>query len=140
MDKPAMAAQPPVAEGVKTRPSPFTVDETLERLRQVIAGRNLMLFAHVDHGGEAARVGLEMPETHVLIFGNPKGGTPMMLAAPLLALDLPLKLLVWQDRAQQVWVSTNSAAYLAGRYGLAPELAGNLAVVEAVIEQALSRA
>ncbi len=78
-----------------------------------------------------------MRETHVLIFGSPKGGTPLMIASPLLALDLPLKVLVWQSDDGRVWVSTNSVAYLRDRYAIPQELAGNLAVVNAVIEQAL---
>jgi uncharacterized protein (DUF302 family) len=79
-----------------------------------------------------------MQEAHVLVFGNPKGGTPLMIASPLLALDLPLKVLVWQSADGQVWVSTNSVAYLRDRYALPQELVGNLSVVDAVIEQALT--
>src|SRR6266496_4343787 len=129
---------PPSVEGIVTRPSPFAVEETLARLQQAIQRRKLTLFAHIDHSGEAKRVGLEMQEAHVLIFGNPKGGTPLMIASPLLALDLPLKVLVWQRADTQVWVSSNSVAYLRDRYAIPQELVGNLAVVDAVIEQALT--
>ena len=87
--------------------------------------------------GEAKRVGLTMQEAHVLIFGNAKGGTPLMIASPLLALDLPLKVLVWQRADEQVWVSTTSVTYLRDRYAIPQELAGNLAVVDAIKEQAL---
>jgi uncharacterized protein (DUF302 family) len=109
----------------------------MEHLQEVIRGRNLTLFAHIDHSGEARRVGLTMQEAHVLIFGNPKGGTPLMIASPLLALDLPLKVLVWQGAEKRVWVSSNSVTYLRDRYALPQELVGNLAVIDAVIEQAI---
>ena len=125
------------AEGVVTRLSSFSVDETLTRLQQALHTRGLTLFAHIDHSGEAKRVGLTMQPAHVLIFGNPKGGTPLMITSPLLALDLPLKVLVWQSADQRVWVSSTSAAYLGERYGLPPELIGNLAIGDVVIEQAL---
>jgi uncharacterized protein (DUF302 family) len=128
---------PPSVEGIESRPSPFSVEQTLERLQEAIHSRNLTLFAHIDHSGEARRVGLTMRETHVLIFGSPKGGTPLMIASPLLALDLPLKVLVWQSDDGRVWVSSNSVAYLQDRYAIPQDLAGNLDVVNAVIEQAL---
>ncbi|MGH2517285.1 MAG: DUF302 domain-containing protein, partial [Ktedonobacterales bacterium] len=105
---------PPVsAEGILSRESPYAIAEMIERLTRLIGERGLTLFAHIDHSGEAARAGLTMQPAHVLIFGAPKGGTPLMVAAPLLALDLPLKVLVWQDGDGHVWVSYNSAAYLA---------------------------
>ena len=137
MNEQTQPGTPPPVEGIVTRPSPFSVDETLKRLQEVIHSRNLTLFAHIDHSGEARRVGLTMQEAHVLIFGNPKGGTPLMIASPLLALDLPLKVLVWQGADDRTWMSSTSAAYLKVRYDLPQELAGNLAVVDAVIEQAL---
>ena len=138
MNEPTTPGTPPPVEGIVSRPSPFAVGETLERLQEAIRSRNLSLFAHIDHSGEAKRVGLTMQEAHVLIFGNPKGGTPLMIASPLLALDLPLKVLVWQSADEQVWVSTNRVTYLRDRYAIPQELAGNLAVVDAVIEQALT--
>ena len=138
MNEPTSSGTRPSVEGIVSRPSPFAVGETVERLQAVIHRRNLTLFAQIDHSGEARRVGLTMQEAHVLIFGNPKGGTPLMIASPLLALDLPLKVLIWQSADSQVWVSTTSTAYLRGRYALPQELAGNLAVVDAVIEQALT--
>src|SRR5215467_1720219 len=127
----------PSVEGIVSRPSPFSVDETLERLQEVIRSRNLTLFAHIDHGGAARQVGLTMQEAQVLIFGNPKGGTPLMIASPLLALDLPLKILVWQSADGHVWVSTTSIAYLSERYAIPKELIGNIAGVDTVIEQAI---
>jgi uncharacterized protein (DUF302 family) len=138
MNKPTPSGTPPSVEGIVSRPSPFAVQETLEHLKAVMGSRNLTLFAQVDHSDLARGVGLTMQEAHVLIFGNPKGGTPLMIASPLLALDLPLKVLVWQSADGSVWVSTTSVAYLSERYALPQELAGNLAVVDAVIEQALT--
>src|SRR5260370_34027187 len=137
MNNPTKSGTPPSVEGIVTRPSPFSVEETLERLQEAIHSHNLSLFAQIDHSGEAKRVGLKMQEAHVLIFGSPKAGTPLMIASPLLALDLPLKVLVWQSADDQVWVSTNSMTYLRDRYAIPQELVGNLAVVDAVIEQAL---
>ena len=137
VNEPTTSGTPPSVEGIVTRPSPFSVEETLEHLKASIHSRNVTLFAQIDHSDEAKRVGLTMQEAHVLIFGNPKGGTPLMIASPLLALDLPLKVLVWQSADERVWVSTNSVAYLRHRYAIPLELAGNLAVVDAVIEQAL---
>jgi uncharacterized protein (DUF302 family) len=128
---------PPSVEGIVSRPSPFSVEETVERLLEAIHNRNLTLFARIDHSDLARGVGLMMQEAHVLIFGNPKGGTPLMIASPLLALDLPLKVLVWQSQDAQVWVSTTSVAYLSERYGLLQELVGNLAVVDTIMQQAL---
>ena len=137
MNEPTKPGSPPSAEGIVTRPSPFSVEETLVRLQEAIHSRNLTLFAHIDHSGEARRVGLTMQEAHVLIFGNPKGGTPLMIASPLLALDLPLKVLVWQGEDDQAWVSSTSSDYLRVRYAIPQELIGNIAVVDALIEQAL---
>ena len=137
MNDPTKSGTPPSVEGIVTRPSPFSVEETLQRLQKIIQSRNLTLFAHIDHSGEARRVGLTMQEAHVLIFGSPKAGTPLMIASPLLALDLPLKVLVWQSEENRVWVSSNSVTYLRERYAIPQELVGNLAVSDAVIEQAL---
>ena len=137
MNEPTPSATPPSVEGIVSRPSSFPVQETLERLRSAIASRNLTLFAQIDHSDLARGAGLTMQEAHVLIFGNPKGGTPLMIASPLLALDLPLKVLVWQSADGRVWVSSNSVAYLRDRYALPQDLVGNLAVIDAVIEQAL---
>jgi uncharacterized protein (DUF302 family) len=128
---------PPSVEGIETKPTPFSVEETLARLKEAIHSRNLILFAQIDHSDLARGVGLTMQEAHVLIFGNPKGGTPLMIASPLPALDLPLKVLVWQSRDAQVWVSTTSVAYLSERYSLPQELVGNLAVVDTIMQQAL---
>ena len=128
---------PPSVEGIVTRPSPFPVEETLERLSAAMHSRNLSVFAHIDHSGEAKRAGLTMQEAHVLIFGNPKAGTPLMIASPLLALDLPLKVLVWQGKDDRVWVSSTSTDYLRDRYSIPQELVGNIAGVDGLIEQTL---
>ena len=138
MNDSTASGTPPSVEGIVSRPSPFSVEETLERLKEAIHKRKLTLFAQIDHSDEARRVGLAMQEAHVLIFGSPKGGTPLMIASPLLALDLPLKVLVWQGVDGRVWVSTTSAAYLGDRYAIPQGLVGNLTVVDAVIEQALT--
>jgi len=96
----------------------------------VLRAKGVTLFALVDHSGEAARVGMTMPATRLLIFGNPKAGTPLMLAAPSVAIDLPLKILVWEDGQGRVWLSYNSPAYLMNRHGVPQALLPNIAVVE----------
>ncbi len=129
---------PPSVEGITTKSSPFPVEETLNRLQEAIHSRGFTIFAHINHSGEAQRVGLTMQEAHVLIFGNPKGGTPLMIASPLLALDLPLKVLVWQGNGGQVWASYTSPAYLATRYAIPPELSGNIAGIDGLVASVLS--
>jgi len=124
------------AEGIVDLRTDHSVDETVDRLREILRSRAIELFALVDHSGEAAKAGLHMPPTKLLIFGNPKAGTPVMLAAPSAAIDLPLKILVWQDPEGQVWVSYNSPAYLQRRHGFPPELVQNLAAVEALAKAA----
>ena len=137
MNEPKASGTPPSVEGIVSRSSPFSVEETLGRLKKAIRNRKLILFAQIDHSGEARRVGLTMQETRLLIFGSPKAGTPLMVASPLLALDLPLKVLVWQGNDDQVWVSSINSDYLRVRYALPLELIGNIAGVDALIEQVL---
>jgi uncharacterized protein (DUF302 family) len=120
--------------GLHHHTSPHTVDETLQQLVQVVRDRGLTLFAHFDHSGEAEKLGLSMKPAHVLVFGNPAAGTPLMIASPLIALDLPLKVLVWQDASGQVWLSHPEAAWLAQRYSLPPELVRVLAAVEGLVD------
>jgi uncharacterized protein (DUF302 family) len=127
---------PAPGNGLITKPSAHSVDETVEALLSALRARGVSLFALVDHGGEAAKVGLSMPPTKLLIFGSPKAGTPLMLAAPTCAIDLPLKILVWQDAGGEVWVTFNSSAYLAERHGLPQELMQNVAVVETLATKA----
>ncbi len=116
-------------EGVVTKDSPRGVPETVERLLGLVETKGLKVFVVVDHSGEAERVGLQLRDTKLVVFGNPKGGTPAMVAAPLAALDLPLKVLVWDDGGQTK-VSYTSPAALAARYGLSDEEAAPLAGIE----------
>lgn len=116
--------------GLVDRASHHSVDETLQRLTGILQAKGVTIFAVVDHSGEAKRVGMTMPPTKLLIFGNPKMGTPLMLAAPSSAIDLPLKLLVWEDAQGRAWITYNSTAYLQQRHGLPPELLPNIALVE----------
>jgi uncharacterized protein (DUF302 family) len=126
----------PRAEGIVDLRTDHSVDETVDRLQQILRSRAIELFALVDHSGEAAKAGLHMPPTKLLIFGNPKAGTPVMLAKPSAAIDLPLKILVWEDPEGQAWVSYNSPAYLQRRHGFPQELVQNLAAVEALAKAA----
>jgi uncharacterized protein (DUF302 family)/uncharacterized membrane protein YidH (DUF202 family) len=115
--------------GIVSTPSSHSVDQTVEKLRAMLQAKGVALFALVDHGGEAAKVGMTMRPTKLLIFGNPKAGTPLMLAAPSSAIDLPLKILVWEDGQSKVWISYNSPQYLQKRHGIPQELMENIAVV-----------
>ena len=117
-------------EGIVKIPSHRSVDETVDKLRTILQSKGVKLFALVDHSGEAERAGLKMPPTKLLIFGNPQAGTPLMLAAPSAAIDLPLKILVAEDSRGKVWISYNSADYLKERHDLAQNLLPNIAVVE----------
>jgi len=116
--------------------SNHSVDQTVERFKGILEAKGVTLFALVDHSGEAEKVGMKMPPTKLLIFGNPKGGTPVMLAAPGIAIDLPLKALVWEDADGKAWVSYNSATYLQERHGVPQELVQNISVVEALAAKA----
>jgi uncharacterized protein (DUF302 family) len=126
------------AEGVVTKACPRSVAETVERLQRLIDEKGLVLFAVIDHSGEATRAGLEMPDTKLVIFGSPVAGTPVMVAAPLAALDLPLKLLVWEDSDGAVWVSYNSPAYLAERHHLGEDLRARLEPIDAISDAVIS--
>ena len=128
----------PSANGIISHPSPYTVPETLDRLEAILRSKSITIFARIDHSGEAAKVGLAMPPTQLLIFGNPKGGTPIMLAAPLSAIDLPLKALAWQDTTGIVWLSFNDPHYLQSRYDLSDEVLQPIAGLEALIQQAIA--
>ena len=105
-------------EGIVKIPSNHSVEETVDRLKNILQSKGINMFVLIDHSGEAAKVGMKMPPTKLLIFGNPKGGTPLMLAAPSVALDLPLKILVSEDAQGKVWLSYNSPEYLRERHGL----------------------
>ena len=133
-----MSVQPPIAkgEGIVDTPSHHTVDETVGRLKELLQAKGVPIFALIDHSGEAAKAGFKMRPTKLLIFGNPRAGTPPMLAAPSLAIDLPLKILVWEDAQGRAWLSYNSLEYLSERHGAPADLIQNLAVVEALASQA----
>ncbi len=127
---------PTLESGILRIPSNHSVDETVTRLQSILQSKGVKLFAIVDHSGEAASAGLKMPNTKLLIFGNPKAGTPLMLASPSAALDLPLKILVAEDASAKVWLSYNAAAYLQARHNFTPELLPNVAVIESLATQA----
>ena len=125
--------------GIVSLPTDRSVDATVDRLRNVLQSKGVTLFALIDHSGEAEKVGMKMSPTKLLIFGSPKAGTPLMLASPSTAIDLPLKILVWEDQQGKVWVSYNSPEYLKERHGLPPGLISNIAVVETLAEKAAGR-
>lgn len=127
---------PATNKGIVDRPSNHSVDQTVEKLKGILAAKEVTLFALVDHSGEAEKAGMKMPPTKLLIFGSPKAGTPLMLAAPSIAIDLPLKTLVWEDAQGKVWVSYNSPAYLQERHGVPQELMQNIGVVETLAAKA----
>jgi uncharacterized protein (DUF302 family) len=116
--------------GIVNLRSKHSVDETVHNLKTILEARAVTLFALVDHSGEAAKAGLKMRPAILLIFGSPKAGTPLMVAAPSCAIDLPLKLLVWEDDQHEVWISYNSVKYLQTRHGLPEALLVNIAFVE----------
>jgi len=122
--------------GIVDVPGNRSVDETVERLKSILQSKGITLFALIDHSGEAEKVGMKMPPTKLLIFGSPKGGTPLMLAAPSVAIDLPLKILVWEDGQGKVWLSYNSPEYLKERHDLPEDLLQNIAVVETLAVKA----
>jgi uncharacterized protein (DUF302 family) len=123
--------------GLVQVPSRYSVDETLQRLQSAFAEKKLHVFAIIDHSGEAEKIGLKMRPTKVLIFGSPKGGTPLMVAAPSLAIDLPLKALVAEAADGAVSVTYNSPEYLQQRHGVPADLIKNLAGAGAVIAKAV---
>jgi uncharacterized protein (DUF302 family) len=116
--------------GIVTIPSSHSVDETVKRLEDLLHAKGIQLFAIIDHSGEAERAGLRMNDTKLLIFGNPKAGTPVMLRAPEIAIDLPLKILVSADASGNVWLCWNAPAYLQTRHGVPDDLAQNIAAAE----------
>lgn len=123
-------------EGIVEIVSSRSVDETLEKLKSLLDAKGITLFAVVDHSGEAAKAGFAMRPTKLAIFGSPRAGTPVMLAAPSSAIDLPLKILIAEDSEGRVVVSWNSPEFLADRHGIPPELAQNLAAVKMLAEAA----
>lgn len=132
-----MSLEPAAAAGITHLRSPFSVDETLTRLKNAFRSHGLKLFAHIDHSREAEGSGLAMRPTHLLLFGNPLAGTPLMIASPTLAIDLPSKALVWRDEAGAVWVSYNDPEYLRQRHSLPAHFIGKLSGITALAAKAL---
>jgi uncharacterized protein (DUF302 family) len=117
--------------------SPHTVMETLARLETIVQAKGLTILARIDHSGDAARVGLQMQPTKLLIFGNPKSGTPLMIASPSVAIDLPLKALVWQDDEGKIWLSYNSPNYMKERHAIPENLLQNIAGIGPICSEAV---
>jgi uncharacterized protein (DUF302 family) len=115
--------------------SPYPVEETLRRLESMLQAQGIQIFCRIDHSGEAEKAGLTMPPTQLLIFGSPKAGTPLMIASPTLAIDLPLKALIWEDNTGKVWVSYNSPEYLRQRHNLPDGLLKNIAGIESLLRK-----
>src|SRR5437588_5876651 len=122
--------------GIVNVRSLHSFSDTMQRVERLVATKGLKIFCIIDHSGEAAAAGLQMPPTKLVIFGNPKAGTPLMLATPSTALDLPLKLLVAQDPGNQTWISYNSPTYLEKRHSISIEFTERVAVVEAIANAA----
>jgi len=122
--------------GLVSIASPFSVSETVKKFEGILQAKGVKLFAVVDHSGEAAATGMQMKPTKLLILGNPKAGTPVMLASPSAAIDLPLKVLVWEDVDGKVWISYNSPAYLQARHSIPEGLLPNIAGIEALVARA----
>jgi uncharacterized protein (DUF302 family) len=127
----------PSDNGIVTLRSPHSVTQTLQRLEALIAAKGIAVFARIDHSGEATKAGLSMPPTELLIFGSPKSGTPLMIASPTLALDLPLKALVWQDAEDAVWLSYNTPEFLKQRHSIPDNLVQNIAGIRSICEEAV---
>jgi len=122
--------------GIVQIPSQHSVADTLDRLERLLKERGLIVFARIDFSADAARAGLTMRPEQMLIFGNPKGGTPLMQAAPASGIDLPLKALVWEDAAGKVWLAYNAPEYVVRRHGLAPSFGAALAAPIPLLEAA----
>ena len=128
---------PPIpGNGIVSQPGAHSVDATVEKLQMILQAKGVTLFALIDHSGEAQKVGLAMPPTKLLVFGNPKGGTPLMLASPSIAIDLPLKILVAEGADGKVSISYNAPEYLQARHNLPAELLPNIAIVGALVAKA----
>jgi len=129
---------PEESHGIERVPSPRSVAETFARFDELVQAAGLTVFARIDFSGDAARAGLAMRPARLLIFGNPKAGTPLMVAAPSLALDLPLKVLVSEDAAGRVWASYNAPEYLQQRHGVPGDLLKNISGVAALVRRAVA--
>ncbi|MEK6617445.1 MAG: DUF302 domain-containing protein [Nitrospirota bacterium] len=125
------------AGNLVTKPSKYSVPETIDRIEKAITAKGMQIFARINHGGEAKNVGLEMKPTELLIFGNPKGGTALMVVRPTVAIDLPMKALAWEDKDGKVWLTYNAPELLKERHGVPAELAARLEPVGKLLEQAV---
>jgi uncharacterized protein (DUF302 family) len=123
--------------GILTLPSPYPVDETLDRVEAAARSKGMIIFFRVDHSLEAEKAGLSLRPTQLLIFGNPKTGTPLMVSSPSAAIDLPLKALAWQDSQGKVWLSYNSSDYLKQRHHLTDELTQLISGIGNLLAEAL---
>jgi uncharacterized protein (DUF302 family) len=133
---PALADEASAETGIITVASRHGVTESLDRLESILKAKGIIVFARIEHSAEAAKIGLTMRPAALLIFGNPKTGTPLMIASPTVALDLPLKVLAWEDQKGQVWLSYNSPRFLQRRHGLTDELVKSIAGIAALVDQA----
>ena len=134
-----MSAQAVPPRGVIVLASYYPVARTVERLESLLQEKGVLVFARIDFGGDAARAGLPMRPEQLLIFGNPKGGTPLMQAMPTVGLDLPLKALVWEDSEGKTWLAYNDPKYIVERHGVASNLSANLAAVIPLLERAVAQ-
>jgi uncharacterized protein (DUF302 family) len=128
---------PTANNGMQHLSSPYSVAETLQRVESILREKGLTIFCRVDHSGEAEKVGLKMHPTQLILFGSPKGGTPVMVASPTVAIDLPLKALIWEDDGGKVWVSHNSPEYLRQRHIVPADLVKNISAAGPLLELAL---
>jgi uncharacterized protein (DUF302 family) len=126
-----------VGNGLVSKPSAHSVAETIDRLEAVLREKGIHIFARIDQRAEAEKAGLHMPAMELLIFGNPKAGTPLMVAEPTIGIDLPLKALAWEDREGKVWLSYNAPEYLEERFSIAEELMKNISGIGGLVELAL---
>jgi len=123
--------------GMQHLGSPYSVPETLKRVESLLQEKGLTIFCRIDHSGEAEKVGLKMHPTQLILFGSPKGGTPVMVASPTIAIDLPLKALIWEDAGGKVWVSYNNSEYLQQRHNVPPDLIKNISGAGMLLQLAL---
>jgi uncharacterized protein (DUF302 family) len=127
---------PPMLDnGMAHLSSPYTFAETIKRLESLLQAQGLAIFCRIDHSGEAEKAGLKMPPTQVIIFGNPQGGTPLMIASPPVAIDLPLKALIWEDGEGRIWVSYNNPEYLGQRHNIPGALLKNIAGIGSLLQK-----
>lgn len=131
------AATPLPDNGMVHLTSPYSFAETLRRVESLLQEKGLKIFSVVDHSGEAEKAGLKMHPTQVILFGSPKGGTPLMVASPTLAIDLPLKALIWEDAGGKVWVSYNSPEYLQQRHNVSGDLIKNISGAGQLLQAAI---